>query len=168
LFADAHAVADGVVGLARRGEVGAGFANVVHGAAEADNEFVAAGAEAGLHVPAVGDEHVVGRGDLFAVEKNGGDGVEAVGAELDAVLAEEGGGGGELGAVFPVALLDPLQVEFVDAVKRVGDFAGGEQVGVNAAGDGGGEQSGGLGGGCVAEFPAGFGQVEEGHGRERE
>ncbi len=110
----------------------------------------------------MGDEHVVGRGDFFAVEQHLRDGVEPVGAQLHPVLAQKGGGHGERGAVFPVALLDPLEVELVGAVERVGDLVGGEQIGVHAAGHGGGEP---FRGGGVAKTPGGEAEVEGEHGR---
>lgn len=90
-------------------------------------------------------EHVVGT-ERQLVERL------AVGGAVEIYLAEGGALEDELavlkafelvvrdgGAVAPHAVADPLHGVFVGAVEGVGDDAGGHEVGVDAAGDGGGK-----------------------------
>lgn len=95
-------------------------------------EFVGAGAEQGFYVEAVAGEHVVSDGHLAVVEVEGGKGVEAVGNELNVLFREERWRDVEASAVFPIAFLNPLQIEFVGAVEGIRYETRGAQIGVHA------------------------------------
>ena len=60
---------------------------------------------------------------------------------LDAgfVACEQRGRHTEGRAVLPVAFLDPLEIEFVGAVKGIGNFTGAAEIGVHAARHDGGQ-----------------------------
>ena len=60
--------------------------NILHRAVEADSDFVGAGAQQILHLPAMADEHVFGAPDESAVEPDRGHGVEPIGDELHVFL----------------------------------------------------------------------------------
>ena len=98
---------------------------------------------ASLHVDAVAAVLVLGPGDDAAVELDHRDGVEALGDEVVA-------GGpvvvpGERGREAPRGVADPLLRRLGVAVERVGDEAGGEQVGVHLARHGRRDSSAGHG-----------------------
>ena len=105
-------------------------------------------------------EHVVRVAEQFAVEGDIGEGVEALTDEEDFLFGEQSRVGIEGGLVFPIGFGDPLHGFFVVGDEGVGDFAEGEEVGVNAAGDGRGEP---VGGGVLAEVPGGGGEGEVVH-----
>ena len=96
----------------------------------------------GSDVELVGAEHIVGAGDELGVQADGGEGVETLAVEEDVFMREEFGGDGEGTVVSPVGLADPLKGVLVVAEKGVWNLAGGEKVGMDAAGDGGGDGEG--------------------------
>lgn len=84
-------------------------------------------------VEAVTPVHVAGVADNLAADPDGGDGVESVEDEIGALV--RGGAGAEHGVVSPVGTPHPGEVRLVPGEERVLDEPGGEQVGVDAAGD---------------------------------
>ena len=104
-------------------------------------------------------EHVGGRADRRAVQGKLGDGVEPFAGEVEPLVGELVGREVERGAVFPVALADPEEVELAGADARVGDQSGAHEVGVDAAGDAGWDVA------CFANGCGDRGEVAEGaHG----
>ena len=159
LFAEHLAAADGVVELARV-VVGPVRADVFQRAVEADGDLVVAGVQQRADGPAPADEHVLRAGDDAAVDPHRGDGVETVGDQVEVVLGQHPRRDAEGGAVFPVALLDPLHFQLVGSPERVGDQLVAAQVGVDAARHGGGAPGRILG--RVTELPGKRGEGESG------
>jgi len=134
---------------------------VVQGGAEIDRQPVVAGPQQPGDLEPVGAVHVRRAGHLRAVDLDGGDGVQPVADQVDAV----GGfpGEGEPGFVAPAGAPDPRQLGLVLVQVGVGDELGGEQVGVHRSwyprGDlGAGDADRDFGRGLVgdrAEGPAG-------------
>ncbi len=100
--------------------------------------WFAPGLRSGLHVDAPLAKHVVSGQDELVVEIDLGVGVEPFEDEVDVLLREQGRRGLNSGAVFPVGVLDPLQLGFVVAVEGVGNQFVAQQVEMDAAGNDGG------------------------------
>ncbi|SCD52380.1 hypothetical protein GA0115239_102938 [Streptomyces sp. BpilaLS-43] len=101
---------------------------------EADVDGVGALAQQRADREAVAPVLVGGRADLGAVEQDGGDGVEAVEAQVGGRVPVLGPFEG--GAVGPVGTADPAEACLVVVHIGVVDQPGGQQVGVDAAGHG--------------------------------
>ena len=141
LFPQQGPAADRVVPL---GEVRRFFVrpDVLHRTGEGNLQSVFPRPHGLRDIETVGEEHVVRAGDPMTVQRDGGEGVEAFGHEVEMFLVA--GSEIEFAAVLPVAFLDPLQIFFVRAPKGVGDEFVAEQVGVDAAGNPGGEPAVGV------------------------
>lgn len=105
-------------------------------------------------VEAVAPVHVPGAAQFPSVQGDGRGGVQAVEDQVRPLVLGRGGGGIGAGGrqvadVGPGPLSDPGHVGLVDAEEGVRDQAGREQIGVDAAGDLGGQQVI-----AVAEAPA--------------
>lgn len=146
-LAEVGAAGDGPA-PADEGKLGLFVGDETDGGTEVEVENVPGRAEEVGHVPLPTAEHVVCVAEQFAVEGDIGEGVEAFADQEGFFFGECGGVEG--GLVFPVGFGDPLHVFFVVGDERVGDFAEGEEVGVNAAGDGRGEP---VRGGILAKLP---------------
>jgi len=81
----------------------------------------------------VAKKHVVRAGDGASIQRDGGEGVEAFGQEIEMFVA--GGGGLEFAPIRPVAFLNPLKVFFVRPPEGIGNQFVPEEVGVDAAGN---------------------------------
>ena len=161
LLAQAGAAADRVVdftGLV----LGPVRADVLHRALEADEEFVPAGAQVRLHLPAIAGEHVVGARDFAAVEPDGGDGVEPVGHQFQHLLRPQFRRDGEAGAILPVAFFDPLHVRLVGTPERIRNQVQAPQVAVDATRHDRGAPGRASGG--IAKLPPGISQGKQAHG----
>src|SRR5208283_2518726 len=104
-------------------------------------------------------EHIVGGEDELVVQIDFGIGVEALEDEIDVFAGKQIGRSLERGAIFPIGVLDPLELGFVVAVVGIGDQIVVKQVQVDAAGNLRGTPdrifSRGVAG-ELAEFPAGI------------
>jgi hypothetical protein len=94
---------------------------------------VAAGLEGAFHIELPRPVHVVGPAHLAAVHPHRGQGVEPVAAQQHALAAQHGRRHLEIAAINPAGRANPLHGCLLVAVERVGDPAGSEQVGVDAA-----------------------------------
>ena len=160
LFADVTAAGEAPV-AARFGFVPGGQmvfrlagAGVGQDRAEGDAQAVSADAQVGFHVPAPVAEHVVGAGDFHAVDLDGGEGVESVAAEFDAIIEEQLGADFEVAFIEPVLFGDPLLGVFVKTPVQVAEDAGVQQGVMDGAGHGRGDRrlravGGGNGPGAV-------------------
>src|SRR5208283_5352230 len=98
-------------------------------------ELVVARLQEGLHGDAPLAEHIVGGEDELVVQIDFGIGVEALEDEINVFAGEQIGRGLESGAIFPVGILDPLELGFVVAKVGIGNQIVVKQVQVDAAGN---------------------------------
>jgi hypothetical protein len=101
---------------------------------EADGQRVPAGTQQRRDGEPVTAVHVLGAADLGAVQGDRGDGVQPGADQVHPVGVA--GLPGERGLVDPVGAPDPGEPALVVIQVRVRDQAGGEQIGVHAAGHG--------------------------------
>lgn len=85
----------------------------------------------GCNVDALGGEHVVRLENGLAVQHDGGKGIQTVKGQHGFGTLRDGVRGGEGGAVQPLGLADPLDVELVLADEGVGDDAVVDEVEVD-------------------------------------
>ena len=104
---------------------------------ELDLDLVGAGPQVLLDVELVRAEHVVGLGDGDVVHPDGGQCVQTFATKQDMLTRQQVRRDVERSAVDPVRFAYPLHGSLVVPVERVGNLAGGHQVGVDRAGHGG-------------------------------
>ena len=72
-------------------------------------------------IEAIADEHIFGVRDLGSVENNGRQRIQTIAHQLDVLVLQQFGLNRKAQIVNPVALLDPLDFQFVRAPERVGN-----------------------------------------------
>ena len=147
----------GDVGLLSPFIRGGNFGGGLDGRRENDVKLVRARLQERLHGDAPLAEHIVGGEDELVVQIDFGIGVEALEDKINILAAEQIGRRLEGGAIFPVGILNPLELGFVVAIVGIGDEVVVKQVKVDAAGNLRGTPDrvfGCSGGGELTEFPA--------------
>ena len=114
---------------------GGDFRGGFDGGRENDAKLVAARLEERLHRNAPLAEHIVGREDRLVVQIYFGIGVETLENEINIFVSKQVGCGLDRGAIFPVGVLDPLQLGFVVAIVGIGNEIIVKQIEVDAAGN---------------------------------
>ena len=103
--------------------------------AETDGDRVVAGADHAGKVEPMADETRIETGDRRPVDGDLGDRVEEFELEHRPFVGERLRREGEGAAEFPVRFVHPLNVRLVGADHRIGDASGGNQGGMDVAGD---------------------------------
>ena len=85
-----------------------------------------------IHLPF--PEHIIGKKDLFIIQENLCIGVQSLKMELNILLARYIGTGLESGLVFPIHLVDPLQVMLIEPVKGIFYLTIIQQIGMDTPG----------------------------------
>ena len=111
------------------------FGGSLDGRRKDDVKLVCARFQERLHRDAPLAEHVVGGEDELVVQIDFGIGVEALEDEINIFAGKQISRGLERGAIFPVGILDPLELGFVVAIVGIGDQIVVKQVQVDATGN---------------------------------
>jgi len=149
----------GGVGLLSPFIRGGNFGGSLDGRRKNNAKLVGARLQERLHGNAPLAEHIVGGEDEIVVQIDFGIGVEALENEINILAGEQIGRSLERGAIFPIGILDPLELGFVVAIVGIGNQLVVEQIQVDAAGNLRGTPNRIFGrscGGELTEFPTGI------------
>ena len=149
-LAQVRPAVDGLADAAQRA-LGLGRPHELDGGAEADRQLVFTGSQAIFDLPPILAKHVVGAAQRLAIQGQVGQRIQPVADQEDLGLGQHGCVRGEAQLIFPVAFGHPHDLFFVVAHEGVGDALQGQQVGMHAAGNLGGQPFGGCG---LAKLPA--------------
>jgi len=123
----------GGVGLLSPFIRGCNFGGSLDGRRKNDAKLVGARLQERLHRDAPLAKHIVGGEDELVVQIDFGIGVEALENEINVLAGEQIGRSLERGAIFPVGILDPLELGFVFAIVGIGNQIVVKQIQVDAA-----------------------------------